>query len=264
MRRLLSASLFTTALLVATLAIAGPGNGNGNGNGNGGNNGGGVTGEAFDIAAANLSSAPSLVDAPLSVSFGTQSDLFGAELSLPKGAAPGAVRFHLRGLEVDRIASMLRLGEGSLLSGGTVELSLDGPWMDGKAGYIDLPLDVTLRDVNLALGGSHSFPLSELKVPVHLRGPLDGLNLKLDHGALMGSLRDAGAAELASFVEAEKERLMAEGMAELQGVVDGELKGELEGLLGTELDLDVTDLDASRAEPGCSPGAVAGLIAVLP
>lgn len=49
MRRLLSASLFTTALLVATLAIAGPGNGNGNGNGNGGNNGGGVTAEAFDI-----------------------------------------------------------------------------------------------------------------------------------------------------------------------------------------------------------------------
>ena len=204
--------------------------------------------EAFSLTAANLSSAPSLVDGAMSLSFATKSDLFGTRLVLPKRDSPGRVSLHLRGLEVDRVASMLRLGEGSALTGGTIELSLDGPWMNGRAGYIDLPLDVTLRDVELALGGSTRFPLSELRVPVHLRGPLDGLNLKLDHDALIDSLRAAGAAELTRFVEAEKERLMAEGMAELQGLVDDEVKDELQDLLGTELELDLTDLDKTQAE----------------
>ena len=204
--------------------------------------------EAFDLSATNLSSAPGLVDGAMAISFGTRSDLFGAELALPKGASPGKVAFHLRGLEVDALAGMLDLGEGSVLRGGTVDLSLDGPWMDGRAGYLDLPLDITLRGVELGLGGAGTFPLSELVVPVHVRGPLDGLALRLDHDALISALRDAGAAELAKLVDAEKERLLAEGMAELQDVVDAELTGQLEGLLGTDLDLDVTDLDATRAE----------------
>jgi hypothetical protein len=202
----------------------------------------------FDIAAHNISTQPSLVDGALDLVVSSRDEQFRTAFTLPSGDSPGTFQLSVRELSVDSIASMLKLGEGSVLRGGTVELSLDGPWSNGVAGFIDMPLDITLRDIELGLSGSKSFPISELKLPIHVRGPLDGLNLRLDTGALSKALIDAGAKELANFVEVEKQRLMEEGQQLLQDEFDEQLGGKLEELLGTDIDVDVTDPAAALAE----------------
>lgn len=204
-----------------------------------------LPGEVFEVAAHNLSTQPSLVDGAMDLVFNTQSDLFRAAVTLPSGVAPGSIGLNVRNIEVDSIVSMLKLGEGSVLRGGTVELSLDGPWQGGRAGYLDMPLDITLRDIELGLSGSKTFPIAELRLPIHVRGPLDGLNLKLDAKALTNALVDAGAKELASFVDAEKLKLIEDGTKFLQDEFDEQVGGKLEELIGTELDIDVSDPGAA-------------------
>ncbi|MDF1797829.1 MAG: hypothetical protein P1V81_01525 [Planctomycetota bacterium] len=202
-------------------------------------------GEVFQISAHNLSSQPSLVDGAMEMVFESTSDLFRTSVTLPSGLAPGSIELNVRNIQVDSITSMLKLGEGSVLRGGTIELSLDGPWQGGRAGYLDMPLDITLRDIELGLSGSKTFPIAELRLPIHVRGPLEGLNLRLDAKALSKALVDAGAKELASFVEAEKKKLIDDGKKLLQDEFDKQIGGKLEELIGAELDIDVTDPGAA-------------------
>ena len=214
-----------------------------------------LAGESLTISAHNLSTQPSLVDAPMDLKLGTASDLFQLSLAVPSKGDPGHLNFALRGLSVDKVSSMLKLGSGNGLSGGTLDLSLAGPWSGGRAGYIDLPLEIKLHDIQLALSGSRSFPIAELMLPVHLKGPIDGPNVRLDASALTKSLRDAGAKELANFVDAKKAELKAqieakkgelidEGKAKLQEKVGGKL-GQL---LGQDVELDPENLKQTQAD----------------
>lgn len=214
-----------------------------------------LAGESLTLGAHNLSTQPSLVSGAMDLSLKTNSDLFQLALVVPTKGDAGRLDFSLRGLKVDKISSMLKLGEGNGLSGGTLDLSLKGPWSGGRAGYIDLPLDIKLHDIQLALSGSKSFPIAELVLPVHLKGPIDRPNVRLDASALTKSLRDAGAKELANFVDAKKAELKAQldakkgelidqGKAQLQEKVGGKI-GEL---LGTEVELDVENLKQTQAD----------------
>lgn len=201
-----------------------------------------LKGENLTLGAHNLSTQPSLVEGAMNLTMGTTSDLFKLNFALPSGADPGKLDFALRGVSVDSIASMLRLGGGSGISGGTLDLSLSGPWSAGRAGYVDLPLEIRLHDIELALGGSKKFPISELVFPVNLSGPIDSPNVRVDTSALTDSLRAAGAAELTKFIDTKKAELIDKGKAELQDKVGGKL-GEL---LGTEVELDPEDLEGTQ------------------
>ena len=202
-----------------------------------------LDGETLTLGANNLSTQPSLVDGAMGLTMGTKSDLFSMNFALPAGDDAGRLEFALRGIPVDSIAGMLKLGKGSGLSGGTVDLSLAGPWSGGRAGYIDLPLEIKLHDIQLAIGGSKKFPISELVLPVQLKGPIDSPNVRVDTGTLTESLRAAGAAELTNFIDAKKTELLDKGKAQLQEQVGGKLGG----ILGTEVELDLEDLDQTQA-----------------
>jgi hypothetical protein len=203
-----------------------------------------LAGESLTLGAHNLSSQPSLVDGAMDLTMSTESDLFQMSFALPSASDPGMLTFALRGLSVDSVASMLRLGKGSGISGGTLDLSLSGPWSGGRAGYVDLPLEIKLHDIELALGGSQKFPISELVLPVQLKGPIDSPNVRIDTSALTESLRAAGAAELTKFIDTKKAELIGKGKAELQEKVGSKL-GDL---LGKDVELDPEDLEKTKAE----------------
>jgi len=203
-----------------------------------------LAGENLTIGAHNLSTQPSLVDGAMDLTMGTKSNLFNMSFALPSGEDPGQLQFALRGVSVDSVASMLKMGDGAGISGGTLDLSLSGPWSMGRAGYIDLPLEIKLHDIELALGGSKKFPISELVFPVQLNGPIDSPNVRLDTSALTESLRAAGAAELTKFIGAQKAELMDKGKAELQDKV-GDKLGDL---LGADIQLDPESLKETQAQ----------------
>lgn len=209
-----------------------------------------LPGESFALNASNLSTQPSLLDSPMSLSFASAGDLFQLALSLPSSrlGQAGELDFAVRGIPLSSLTGMLKLGAGSSLSGGSIDISLKGPWSGGKAGYIDLPLDVSLNDFELALGGSKKFPVTNLKLPIHLRGPIDRPNVRIDTEGLTQSLLDAGLSELVNYVEAERDRLVGDGKAKLQDELDKEVTGKLGDLLGVELDISVDEILGGNLE----------------
>ena len=208
-----------------------------------------LNGESFTVSAHNLSSQPSLVDGAMDLSLSSSSDLFRLALALPSSrlGQPGKLDFSIQDIPLDSLTSMLKLGEGNSVSGGSVSLSLSGPWSGGKAGYIDLPLEASLDDFAISLSGSKPYSVSNLKLPIHLRGPIDAPNVSVDSGALTQSLMDAGLMELVNFVDAEKAKLMDQGKTMLQDELDG-AADKLEGLIGGDINLGVGDLLEGNTE----------------
>ena len=203
-----------------------------------------LPGESFGLSANNVSTQPGLMDQAMSMSFASSGDLFKLALSLPSSRLgnAGELDFSLTGISMESLTGMLNLGDGNSIGGGSVDISLRGPWSSGKAGYIDLPLEVSLNNFELALGGSKKFPVSNLRLPIHLRGPIDSPNVRVDTAGLTQSLMDAGLSELVNFVDAEKSRLIDEGKAKLQGALDEHVQDTLGGLLGADVKISVDDL----------------------
>lgn len=185
--------------------------------------------ETFSISGLNLSTNPALVDAPMEFRLNTNSEHFALGFTMPSASDQGRVLFSMRDVEVDALARMLRLEPGDGISGGTVDFELDGPWAGGVAGFIDLPLRVTLRDTQLSIGGSEPFALDQLVLPIQLDGRIDQPRVGFDEDLLIDALRDAGKAQLVSLVEERKQELLNEGKAQLED--------ELEELLGKDVDL---------------------------
>jgi hypothetical protein len=209
-----------------------------------------LDGESFTLSAHNLSSQPSLVDGAMDLSLASSSDLFRLALALPSSrlGQPGELDFSIRDIPIDSLTSMLKLGEGNSVSGGSVSLSLKGPWSKGKAGYIDLPLEASLDDFAISLSGSKPFAVSNLKLPIHLRGPIDAPNVSVNSSALTQSLMDAGLTELVNFVETEKAKLINDGKAQLQDLIDDNASEVLNDLLGEDIQIDVGDLLEGNTE----------------
>ena len=206
-------------------------------------------GESFAVSAHNLSSQPSLVDGAMDLSLSSTSDRFRLSLALPSErlGQPGVLDFSIQDIPLDSLTGMLKLGEGNSVTGGFVSLSLSGPWSGGKAGYIDLPLEASLDDFAISLSGSKPYSVSNLKLPIHLRGPIDAPNVSVDSSALTQSLMDAGLAELVNFVDAEKAKLMDQGKGMIQDEIDS-TTDKLEGLIGGDINLGVDDLLQGNTE----------------
>lgn len=195
-----------------------------------------LTGETFSISAHNVSTAPGLVPGAMEFRLNTNSDLFAFGFTMPKAGDHGNLRLSLRELPVSSIANMLRLPTGDSIQGGTVDLELDGPWANGVAGFIDLPLQITLRDTRLAIAGSKPFDVSKLVLPVQLNGRIDQPRVGFDDKLLIDALKQAGQAELVKQVELRKQELLDQGKAKLEEEL-GEILGK-DVDLGAELSVD--------------------------
>ena len=192
-------------------------------------------GDPLDMQAKNLSSDPGLVEQAPTITVRSRSGDLLLDLGLGGTSAAGAASvaasdafvFKLRGLDVSTLADVLPKSKGRpLLRDGALDLSLDGRWVGGKVGEIDLPLDVTLRGVTLDILGDEQF-VDGVMLPFGLRGPIDSPRVSFDDDTLVGALQDAAK-------DAAKQRAR------------DELQSELKDRLG----IDAADEDALKDQLG--------------
>lgn len=158
-------------------------------------------GEVFDVRAENLSTQPWLVEGAPRVSVRSRSGLYEAEIVLGGATSGGGASTLLlarRGIAADRVSSALSSqADQPLLAGGTVDAMIQGAF---SPAWVDLPLDVLVRDSTITLPGAGSAPVQELRLPIGVRGPMDAPGLTIDAQAWGQALADAGARELAEKV----------------------------------------------------------------
>ncbi len=211
-----------------------------------------LPGRVFDLSAHELSTHPGLVDAPprLALTSRDGAIAFGFDLSpASRAGGDGALSFSWKGLAVDDVLAKLKLPGGSPLRGGTLDLELDGSWLDGRIGHLDLPLRATFRDTVLQVGKLEPTPLDSLVLPIGLSGAIDAPRIHLDSSALSDALVAAGRQELANRLQGELgqhlDRLeqetgldLPQDLDELKEKAAEGLTGELEALKNGELDAD--------------------------
>ncbi|RKY20393.1 MAG: hypothetical protein DRQ55_07840 [Planctomycetota bacterium] len=200
-----------------------------------------LDGELLDLDGSQLSSDPALVPEPARISLVSRQGTLRMELGLGGPDArveDNLVRVALHGLSGDTVGAMLG---GDKLSGGTLDVDLDGAWADGQVGRLDLPLNVTLRDVLVDIVGGPR-RVSELVLPFQLSGAIDNPRIRFEDDALKDAIKaqamavvDQKQAELeakADEKKAELERQADKQRAELEQKGAKQLGGALGGLFG--------------------------------
>ncbi|MCA8957509.1 MAG: hypothetical protein KDC87_15655 [Planctomycetes bacterium] len=175
-----------------------------------------------DIRARNLSTQPSLVDEAMSVTVRAQDDLFGLDLALPKGASAVSGKAFCKGLAIDKMMAQLNT-KFAALRGGTMDISLEGGVQQrvGAGAWIDLPLQIALRDTKLAVQGLQEAKLDALQLPLGLRGPLAAPRVSFDDKVLQKALLDAGKTELANQLRTRAEKLIGDKLSpQVKGALD--------------------------------------------
>lgn len=171
-------------------------------------------GEVFDARGENLSTQPWLVEGAPKLTVKSRSGLYEADITLGSAAAGGADSTLLlarRGMPADSVSSALSVGgDQPVLAGGTIDAVIQGAF---RPGWIDLPLDVLLRNSTVTLPGAGSAKVSELRLPIGVKGPMDAPGLSIDAQAWGQAFAQAGATQLAN---------------ELRGKVEEEVQEEVE------------------------------------
>ncbi len=192
----------------------------------------------LDVRGFNLSTQPKLLDKAPRLTATSRDGALGVDLDLaPASRAGGAGRLALqwKGLAVDSVLGRLKLDRAAPMSGGTLDLAIDGAWAAGAIGELDLPLQVTFHGTTFRVPGAQPTTVERFTLPIGLAGPIDALRIKFDSDALTRALRDAGKAELAG-------RLQSELTERLDGVLQGPAGDKLKELgekTGIELPADV-------------------------
>lgn len=196
--------------------------------------GGPLAGQTLDIHAANLSTQPWLVQGEPRVVVTSSGGTLNADVAvgtISAGPAPTTVRLALSGIPADLIGQQLvAVGGVAPIQGGTMDVSLDGTLTD--LGSIDIPLAVTLRDTTLAVAGAGQAKVAQFTLPIGLRGELDNPRIAIDGDTLAQSLAQAGAAELASRVRGEAEKVVNKAVDDAKDKLGEEAGKVLDGILG--------------------------------
>lgn len=208
-----------------------------------------LPGRKLNLRGTELSTHPQLLDAPPTLSLSAQDGTFEFLVDLApasKSGGDGALRFAWKGLQVDEVLSQLKLPGGGPFQGGTLEVKLDGAWDQGRIGWINLPLQVVLRDTTFSTEGIEATPVEELALSIGLQGPIDAPRIRFDNQALTDALVAAGKQELANRLKAElggklgglgdKLGVDAPTLEGLEGAAPEEAKSLLKGLLGGKKD----------------------------
>jgi len=183
--------------------------------------------ELLSIVARNISTQPGLNAEPPRIEVASDSDKLRAELTLPgAGSSDGRLTFTLRNISVDEVASQLKSDGTPAISGGTMDISVDGVI---SATDSNLPMTVTLRDTNIRLVGSSPRSVSQLELPIEIRGPIDNPSIRFDKSSLGDAVLNAGKAELTNKVQSELSRRLGGSDTEEEG--SGDVKESASGLL---------------------------------
>lgn len=189
-------------------------------------------GEVFDARGENLSTQPWLVEGAPKVRVSSRSGLYEADVtlgSLASGDGNSTLLLARRGIPADRVSSALSAGgDQPLLAGGTVDAVIEGAF---RAEWIDLPLNVLVRDSTVTLPGAGSANVSELRLPIGVKGPLDAPGLNIDAEAWGTAFAQAGATQLANELRGEVQEEIDRAREEIEDKVGDEVRERLGGLL---------------------------------
>ncbi|RME91904.1 MAG: hypothetical protein D6766_11005, partial [Verrucomicrobia bacterium] len=192
----------------------------------------GLEGETLDIEGRNLSTHPNLLAETPELHVRSSTGDLAADLVLGAYAQAGGTNrmaFLWRGLPTDRVAGDLKIAETRPLQGGTLDLKFDGSWARRGRIEIDLPLAVTLHQVQVALPTGQRTVLDNLTLPVGLSGPLDNPRVRVDDQGLTKALLAAGKARVVEEASKQAEKLLEEKVG---GDLGEKGKGLLQGILG--------------------------------
>lgn len=146
---------------------------------------------------------------------------FGLELTLRAlaGAEPHALRGQLRGLPLEAALAQLQPTLRSKVSGGTVDLRLEGTFDHRAGGALALEGFAELRGVSLTVG-QRAVPVETLRIPATFQGTLTQPRLVVDREALETQLKALAG-----------DAVKAEAQETLERAVRKKLGGQLKGLI---------------------------------
>ena len=176
-----------------------------------------LEGEMVRIRAANLSTHPGLLMESPSVAIESAADTLRLAIELgavTAGGGENTVDFHRRGLPIDSIAGNIRADGAKPISGGTMDVALQGTMKTSGGTYIDLPLQITLHDTTITVGGN-SAPIEGLTIPLGLRGPIDSPRIRIDDAKLADALVAAGAGALANEVRGRADQMIQDAVSDV-------------------------------------------------
>ena len=182
-------------------------------------------GEVFDARAENVSTQPWLVESAPKVSVRSRSGSYEADIVLASALGGGGSSTMLlarRGLPAQAVSDALSAGgEQPLLTGGTVDAVIQGAF---RPQWIDLPLNVVVKNSTITLPGAGSAPVNDLSLPIGVLGPLDAPRLHIDAEAWSTALAQAGATQLANRLRGEVESKVQEEVDRATDRVRDEVK----------------------------------------
>ncbi len=149
-----------------------------------------LDGETLDIEMRNFSTQPNLVDPAPSLMLRSSADTVELALELAGISAAGGVNrleLILRGLPAEDWVDEISAAGGGALSGGTLDLRLDGAIEDRGGAWIDLPVAITIRDTTIRFS-NQLLDIDRLEVPVRIRGPLENPSILVNEEKLFASL----------------------------------------------------------------------------
>jgi hypothetical protein len=188
--------------------------------------------ETLSITARNLSTHPALLGkAPeLRIESSGQTVQFATQLArfAPTPSA-NSLSLNYRGLPTDRVASQLVVSGTQPISGGTIDLALEGTWEVQNGVQVNLPLQATLKQVTLSLPNLEPTRLDQLILPIGLVGSLDSPRIRVDQKAFADALVKAGAGKVVDQLRGQAEETITREIGEKLG---DQGKGVLKDILG--------------------------------
>ena len=172
-----------------------------------------IEGEVFDIHAENLSTHPRLVKEAPTITIESRSKRITALAGLGGAAKAGEtnqLRFTCLSVPVDSVCKSLNFDGQAPVQGGLMDIDIRGQWSAMGVGNLDMPLNITLHDTTVSIANVGAQKVTEMKLPIGLRGPMDNLNVYVDSKKVAAALKDAGADALASHVRGEADERIAQ------------------------------------------------------
>ncbi len=155
--------------------------------------------DTLDVTAENISTQPWLVDQPPRVVVTSASDRLDAELAIGYAAAADArntLRFRFDNIPASTIAGQFPQQDPPLLSGGSLDLLIDGSWIGAFTSDIDATLAATPRNTTLTIPGIDAVEIDAITIPIGLAGAINAPRITIADDALRQALLDAGRNEL--------------------------------------------------------------------
>jgi hypothetical protein len=163
-----------------------------------------LPGETVSVRGENLSSQPWLLDAAPRLVASSSGGTLDVDIMLGDAArspTPSAFKVAVRNIPGDTIGQQLSIPGGPPISGGTVDVMLDGGFSKRGIGFLDMPLQVSLRDTTLSVPGAGSQDVEQLDLAFAVRGPIANPRITVDGDMMADALVQAGASRLAGELE---------------------------------------------------------------